>query len=197
MLLNTLKQFNWLDIFILIVIFRICYIAIKGGFTTEFFKFLGTITAIYLSMHYCVLIVNLLMGWLPIDSKVSLKFIDSIVFVSLALLGYFLFVLLHNAFNNFVKIETVSALNKWGGLILGGFRSVLLASLISFTLVVSGIPYFKSSVKHSYLGQRLIFVAPNTYIWLWTSVFSKFIPSEKEGNIVVNINKELVKDEAR
>jgi uncharacterized membrane protein required for colicin V production len=192
MLLNMLKQFNWLDIFILITIFRICHIAIKGGFTTELFKFLGTITAIYLSMHYSVLIADYIRGSLPIEGKVSLELIDSLVFLSLAILGYFLFVLLRNAFNNFVKIETVSVLNKWGGLILGGFRSVLLVSLISFTLVISSIPYFKDSVGHSYLGSRLSIVAPNTYTWIWVSIFSKFIPSEKEGSIVVNIKKELI-----
>lgn len=191
MLLNMLKQFNWLDIFILIMIFRICLIAVKGGFTTEFFKFLGTITAIFISMHYCILAADYIRGQLPIEGKVYLGLIDSLVFLSLAVLGYLLFVLLRNAFNNFVKIETVSALNKWGGLILGGFRSVLLVSLVSFTLVVSGIPYFKNSVKHSYLGTRLIFVAPDTYGWIWASIFSKFTPSEKEGSIVVNIKKEL------
>lgn len=192
MLLNTLKQFNWLDIFILIVIFRICYIAIKGGFTTEFFKFLGTITAIYLSMHYCVIIADYIIKLLPVEVKVPVRIIYSLVFLSLATLGYLLFLLLRKAFNNLVKIETVSVLNKWGGLILGGFRSVLLVSLISFTLIVSNIPYFKNSVKHSYLGSRLILVAPDTYTWIWTNIFSKFIPSEKEGRIVVNIKKELI-----
>lgn len=192
MLLNTLRQFNWLDIFILIMIFRICYIAIKGGFTTEFFKFLGTITAIYLSMHYCITIADYIRGQLPVGSKIPLGFINSLVFLFLAISGYLLFVLLRNVFNNFIKMEAVSALNKWGGLILGGFRSVLLVSLISFTLLISGISYFKNSIKHSYLGSRLSLVAADTYTWIWASIFSKFIPSEKEGSIVIDTKKELI-----
>lgn len=197
MLLNTLKQFNWLDIFILIMIFRICYIAVKGGFTTEFFKFLGTLTAIYLAMHYSVFIADYTRGLLPAEAKIPLELINVLIFSTLSIMGYFLFVLLRHAFNNFVKIETVSSLNKWGGLIVGGYRSVLLVSLVSFALVVSGIYYFKNSVKHSYLGSRLSVVAADTYSWIWTSVSSKFITSEKEGSIVIDIKKELDKDEAR
>jgi uncharacterized membrane protein required for colicin V production len=174
------------------MIFRVCYIAIKGGFTTELFKFLGILTAIYLSMHYCVFIADYIRGQLPIKSKITSGPLDSLVFIFLATLGYFLFVLLRNVFNNFVKMEAISALNKWGGLVLGMFRSVLLVSLISFVLVVSGIPYLKNSLMHSYLGPRLILAAPNTYNWIWTNIFSKFISAEKEGSIVANIKKELI-----
>lgn len=191
MLLNTLKQFNWLDIFVLIMIFRICYIAVKSGFTTELFKFLGTITAIYLGMHYAVLISDYIRKQMPVTDKVSLQFIDCVVFLLLVILGYLLFVLVRNVSKNFIKIEAVSALNKWGGLILGGFRSILLVSLISFTLAIPGIPYFKNSVQHSYLGSRLVFVSSDVYLWVWSSIFSKFIPNEKEGEIVINIKKEL------
>ncbi len=197
MLLNMLKQFNWLDIFILIMIFRICYIAIKSGFTTELFKFLGTLTAIYLAMHYSVLIADYIHKQLPATDKVPLQFVDFLVLLFLAAAGYLLFVLIRTLSNHFIKIEAISTLNKWGGLILGGFRSVLLVSLISFTLVVSGIPYFMNSVKHSYLGPRLILVAPNTYTWIWTNIFSKFMTFENEGNIAENIKKELTQDEAR
>lgn len=192
MLLNMLKQFNWLDIFILIMIFRVCYIAVKGGFTTEFFKFLGTLAAVYLAMHYSVLIADYIVRQLPITGKVSLRFIDFLVFLFLVTLGYLLFVLLRSLFSNFIKIEAVSALNKWGGLILGGCRSILLVSLICFTLVIPGIPYFKDSVQHSYLGSRLTFVVSDTYTWIWANIFSKFIPTEKEGSIVMNIKKELI-----
>jgi len=192
MLLNTLKQFNWLDILILITIFRICYIAIKNGFTAEFFKILGTLTAIYISMHYCVLIADYIMKSLSFEEKAPLGIIYFLVFSSLAASGYLLFLLLRKTFNNFVKIEAVSALNKWGGLLLGAFRSILLVSLISFALVVSSIPYLKNSVQHSYLGSRLILAAPDTYTWIWVNISSKFMTSEKEGSIVINIKKELI-----
>jgi uncharacterized membrane protein required for colicin V production len=174
------------------MIFRICYIATKGGFTSELFKFIGTITAIYLPMHYSILIADYVRKQLPIEGKFPQGYIDLMVFVFLSTAGYLFFVFLRKAFNNLVKIEAVSSLNKWGGLILGGLRSVLLVSLISFALVIPGTSYLKNSVKHSYLGIRVYFYAPDTYSWIFTNVFLKFMPSEKEGGIVLNVKKELI-----
>ena len=197
MLLNMLKQFNWLDIFILIMIFRVCFIAVKGGFTTEFFKFFGTLTAVYLAMHYCIFVSDFIMAYLPLEGKIPQELLNSLVFLFLSILGYLLFVLLRLTFNNFVKIETVSSLNKWGGLTLGMFRALLLVSLISFNLIISGFPYFKDSVKNSYLGSRVASVSSDTYSWVWASIFSKFFPSEKESCIVTDTREELTKDETR
>ncbi len=52
MLLNIIKQLNWVDIFVLIVLLRTAYISRKAGLPREFFKLLGTVLAIYLSLHF-------------------------------------------------------------------------------------------------------------------------------------------------
>ncbi|PIP18921.1 MAG: hypothetical protein COT38_01550 [Candidatus Omnitrophica bacterium CG08_land_8_20_14_0_20_41_16] len=192
MLLNTLKQFNWLDIFILIMIFRICYIALKAGFPIEVFKFLGSLTAIYVSMHYYTMLSDFIKSRIPIEENMPLEFIDFLVFLLLAISGYLLFVLLRSVFSHFIKIEAVSALNKWGGLILGLFRSILLVSLIFFTLAISSVSYLKDSVKRSYLGPRLFSIAPDTYAWAWNNLASKFINSEKQNNVVLEVKKEIL-----
>ncbi len=192
MLLNILKQFKWIDIFILILIFRICYIALKSGFPIEFFKFLGSISAIYCSMHYYVLISDFIRARFPVEKRMPLEFMDFLVFLLLAISGYLIFVLLRSVFSHFIKIEAVSALNKWGGLILGLFRSMLLVSLIIFALAISSVSYLKDSVKRSYLGPRLFSVAPDTYAMLWNNVISKFAKSEKENIAVLEVEKELL-----
>ncbi|MDD4982136.1 MAG: CvpA family protein [Candidatus Omnitrophota bacterium] len=187
MIFNMLKSFNWLDIIILIIIFRIFYISIKGGFTTEFFKFFGVLTSIYLSMHYNTGLSDFISSKLNIEDKMPLGFLDFILFVILALAGYFIFVLVRNAVNNLVKIEAVSVLNKWGGLILGALRSVLLAGLVSFALAISSVPYLKNSVMNSYLGPRVLAVAVNTYSTIWNNLFSKFAAGEKYNTVVSNV----------
>jgi len=192
MLLNMLKQLNWLDVCILLIIIRVIYIAIKGGFTTELFKFLGVICAIYLSMHYNVVLADFIRGKTPVEEKVPLAFLDFLVFLALAVSGNFIFVLLRNAVNNLIKIEAVSTLNKWGGLVLGGFRSVLLVSLLLFALVISSIPYLKKSVKNSYLGPRFFSAAVDTYGWIWNNLASKFAVSEKQNSAVLEIKEGIV-----
>jgi uncharacterized membrane protein required for colicin V production len=192
MLLNTLKQFNWLDIFLLVLIFRICYIALKGGFTVELFKFLGSVVAIYVSMHYYVSLSDFLVQYLPIDKKTQLEFIYFIIFIILVFSAYMVFVLIRNAFNQLVKVEAVSTFNKWGGLILGAVRSILLSSLIVFSLAISNVSYLKDSVKHSYLGPRVFSFAPNTYFWIWNSVGSKFITFETQNDAVLKAQEEII-----
>jgi len=192
MIFNMLKNFNWLDIGILIIIFRVLYIAIKNGFTTEFFKFLGVICAVYLSMHYNGAVADFIRARLPVEEKMPLEFLDFLVFLILAIAGNFVFVLLRNVVNNLIKIEAVSTLNKWGGLLLGALRSVLLVSLILFALVISSIPYLKNSVKDSYLGPKVFSTAVNTYSWIWNNVFSKFAPLEKQNSTVLEAEEEII-----
>ncbi|MBN2830754.1 MAG: CvpA family protein [Candidatus Omnitrophica bacterium] len=192
MIFNVLKNFNWLDICILIIIFRVLYIAIKNGFTAELFKFFGIICAIYLSMHYYTAITDFIRGKIPVEEKMPLEFLDFLIFLILALTGNFLFVLLRNAVNNLIKIEAVSTLNKWGGLFLGALRSVLLASIIVFALTISSIPYFKQSVKRSYIGPRIISVGVDTYSWLWNSIFSRFLASERVNRIVLEVKEGVI-----
>jgi len=193
MLLNILKQINWVDIFILILFVRVCYIAAKGGFPIELFKFIGTITAVYLSLHYYIVLSDYLINWLSLGGRMPLEFLQFIVFLLLAAGGYYIFVLLRGIFSRFIKMEAVSTLNKWGSLILGIARAIILGSLIMFMLVISSVEYFKNSVKASYTGKRLFLVAPDTYSWLWNSVISKFATSEKYNETAASINEELLK----
>ena len=90
-------------------------------------------------------------------------------------------------------MEAVSALNKWGSLLLGIARAALSASLIMFILATSGVEYFRNSVKESYLGQRLFSIAPDTYSWIWNSVVSKFSVSEKYNAVIPSIKEDFSK----
>ena len=193
MLLNILKQINWLDIFVLILTLRICYIAVKSGFPVELFKFLGTVTAVYLSLHYYIVLADYVRNRLSLDERVPLEFLQFLVFLALAIGGYCIFVLFRSVLYRFLKMEAVSALNKWGSLLLGIARAALSASLIMFILATSGVEYFRNSVKESYLGQRLFSIAPDTYSWIWNSVVSKFSVSEKYNAVIPSIKEDFSK----
>jgi uncharacterized membrane protein required for colicin V production len=192
MLLNILNQVNWVDIFVLILGVRICYVAVKSGFPVELFKFIGTIAAIYLSLHYYVLLTAYIKEWLPLEGRLPQDFLQFIVFLALAAAGYYSFMVLRSIFYRFLKMEAVSTLNKWGSLILGVARAVFLASLIMFTFVISTVSYFNNSVKSSYTGKHLFMVAPNTYSWLWNSVTSKFAFGEKYNDTITVISEEFL-----
>lgn len=188
MLLNIIKQFNWLDIIVVIILFRICYIAVKSGLPVELFKILGTLLAIYLSLHYYTMLSDFFRNRIAVKS-LPLEFLDFLSFTVLAILGYLIFVSLRVLFYRLIKMEAAPQLNKWGGLILGVGRGILLGGLIIFMLIISSVGYLKNSVKDSYSGKRLFKVAPATYSALWDNLMSKFATKEKFNSTILEVQK--------
>jgi uncharacterized membrane protein required for colicin V production len=186
MLLNILGQFNWVDIVVVILLFRIGYIAIKSGLSVEIFKLLGTILAIYTSLHYYTIASDFIRGFIS-NKEIPLEFLDFLCFLVLAIFTYLVFVLLRSILYRFLRMEAAPRLNKWGGLVLGLIRGFLVIGLIVFLLVISSIGYLKNSVGNSYLGKRFFKVAPATYSWLWDSIMSKFMGGEKLNKTVLEV----------
>lgn len=178
MFLNMLKQFNWLDIFILILLIRICYVALKNGFSVELFKLFGLLFAAYVSMHYYSVFSGFLRkGFL--FKNLSYKTIRFFSFFALAVSGNFIFIILRGIFCRFIKMEAAPALNKWGGFILGIARATLLLSLIIFILIISPVGYARYSVRNSYSAKYFFNAAPAVYSTLWYAVASKFMVNEE------------------
>ncbi|MGA2775556.1 MAG: CvpA family protein [Candidatus Omnitrophota bacterium] len=183
-MLDILLQLNWVDIVIVILVVRVCYISVKSGFIVEIFKLSGTICAIYLSLHYYMVLGVRLQGN-SYASAVPANYFDFLCFFALTLLGYFLFFLLRSVLYRFMELKAVPALSKWGGFITGLCRSVFLTGLIIFAFSISTVSYLKDSGNKSYIGSRLSKVAPATYSWIWNNLTSKFIPQEKFNNTVL------------
>ena len=178
MVSDIFNQTNFLDILIVIVLFRICYIAARMGLTIEIFKFLGVIFATYISLHYYTSLSDIVARSLYAKG-VHFEFFDLVIFLVLGAGGYIGFAAIRGAFYRFVKLEIIPVINKFGGFLLGIIRGFFVIGLLVFTLSISNISYLTRSVKHSYLGSRAFLISPNTYGWLWGNIFSKFSSKEK------------------
>ncbi len=189
-LFNILKQCNWVDVFFVILLIRICYVAIKNGFSVELFKLLGTLSAVYLSLHYYIIFPDYIVGRIG-AKNIPLEYLTFFSFIALAILGYLIFMLLSRVFSRFIQLEAVPNLNKWGSLILSIIRSFLLVSLIIFIFVIAPTGYFRNSVNNSYSGKRLFKIAPTTYTWVWNSIMSKFRTQEKFNETILQIQTSL------
>lgn len=190
--MSVVQRMNFLDIIILILLLRICYIAFKTGIVVEVFKLLGVIAAIYAASHYYTPISDFFRQRY-LQQSIPLEFIDFLVFVSLVLLSYACFILLRITFYKFAKMEAVPNLNKYGGLVLGLVRWFFTAALVIYILMISSVSYLSSAVKHSYLGSRFSSVSAGTYNWMWNSVFSKFSPQEKPNTVVSEVRDNFIK----
>jgi uncharacterized membrane protein required for colicin V production len=185
-----LVKFNFLDFIILIVLFRICYIAAKMGLSSEIFKFLGVIFATYIGLHYYTALADFIhKGFLPKD--MPLAFMDFIAFLGLVIIGYLSFVVLRSILSRFMQLNAHPKINQFGGLILGIGRGFLVIGLLTFSLGISTVSYLTSTVKHSYLGSKALVISPQTYDWLWSNIFSKFSAREKFNSTVTEAMDKL------
>ena len=131
MWLSIIKSFNWIDIFIVILIFRICYIAVSKGFFVEFFKSLGLIFSVFINLHYFTKLGKTLDRLFKIR-VITIEIWDFLAFFILWVGVYTFFWLLRQIFLTFVKVKMVSILNKWLSFFLGLLRGVIVASLLMF-----------------------------------------------------------------
>jgi uncharacterized membrane protein required for colicin V production len=191
-LLETLKRFNWVDILFVIILLRTCYVAVKNGFPSEFFRLLGMLLAIYLSFHYYINFSDYINSFF-IKKNLPPEHLTFITFAVLVVVGYLIFALLGRIVSRFIHLEAVPALNRWGSLILAIARSFLTVSLVIFIFVIAPGSYLKNSVANSYSGKRLFKIAPATYAWLWDSVMSKFRAEEKFNGSVLKVQPNLTK----
>lgn len=193
MLLDILQQFNWLDYVVMLVLFRILYVAAKNGFVVELFKLLGIIIAMYASMHYYIVATDYLNRRVSLENIFPLEFLDFLVFIALVFVSYSLFILLRSFVCNFIKMEAVPTLSKWGGFLLGILRGIITASLIVFILFISSVSYLSDSAKQSYSGKKLFNITVAAYTGIWDGLMSKFMINEKFNETISEIQENFNK----
>lgn len=179
MLSDILKQFNWLDYTVIFVLLRILYVSAKNGFVVELFKLAGIVIAMYAAMHYYTLLGDYVNVKFSLENVFPLEFLDFLVFVGLVFVCYALFALLRGIVCNFIKLEAVPALSKWGGAVLGVLRGVVTVGVAVFMLFISTIPYFNGSVKQSYCGEKIFNITVAAYTGIWEGLMSKLMTKEK------------------
>jgi membrane protein required for colicin V production len=183
MVIDLLSKFNFLDFIILIIFFRICYIAAKVGLSVEIFKFLGVLFSTYISLHYYTAFSDLLKRrFLP--KEMPLEFMDFVTFSVIIIVVYLFFVVLRSLLFRFVQLNAIPRINQIAGFILGIGRGFLVIGLLTFALGISSVDYLRNAVKYSYLGSKAVVIAPQTYNWFWGNIFSKFSTKENYNSTV-------------
>lgn len=183
---DLIRQFNFVDIIIIILSLRICYIAFQMGLPVELFKLLGIIFTTYISLHYYTSLSDII-GRRFLPKEMPLEFLDFLIFIILALGGYMGFVVLRSMFYRFIKLEASPRISQFGGLILGFARAFFTIGLLIYILMISSVKYLNDSIKYSYLGRSVYSIAPQAYGWIWNNITSKFSAKEKFNPTVTEV----------
>jgi hypothetical protein len=56
-------------------------------------------------------------------------------------------------------------------------------------MFISSVQYLRGISSSSFLGSRMLDVAPSTYEWLWANIGSKFAPGEKFNKTIYEIRE--------
>ena len=173
MLNYIIKTINWVDILVVILLIRTTYIGLSQGFAVEVFKSIGLICASVVSMHNYNRLGEFVNSYSFFSSPTASKAGSFIILTCAVLL---VFKLLRIIFQFIAKIEVVSWLERFGGIIIGLCRGVLLSSVILFILTLMPPEYVKRSVDtNSLSGPYLVKITPATYDFI-----IKFLPLSKK-----------------
>lgn len=185
-MVDLITRFNFLDIIIIIISVRICYIAFQMGLAVEFFKLAGVILATYISLHYYTGLSEIIQRRF-IPKGMPPELMDLLVLIILAAGGYLVFVVLRSSFYRYMRLEASPKISQFGGFVLGLARSFFTTGLLIYILMISGVKYLNESVKYSYLAGRSVLISADTYGWLWGNIISKFSQNDKFNPAVTEL----------
>ena len=182
MIINILKSINWADLIILALFLRIMYMAVHEGLIVEAFKCFSMAIALFLSFHYYVVLAKALTK--GVNGPEDMVFTLSFSFIAFWLPIVIVFKYIREGLLLLFSIKTKTVLDTWGGAVLGMVRSLVTASMVMFVLLISGFHYFETRMTDSFLGRRVVTVAPGIYQKMCNGFVSRLFPNEKYNQAV-------------
>ncbi len=186
--MEILSKANWVDILVLIIMFRISYVAFYDGLSHEIFPLIAIICSAVLSLRYYTdlavyLSENLL--HLPIGLAEFLSFTVLIVGIG------FIFKLIRAMLDKIIKVTWHPMVEKFGGLVVGIARASITTSIVLIMIALVPLSYLTWSVKErSLTGMYFLKIAPAIY-----EKAAGFVPSIKPDT-KDGVVKNIVKDKA-
>jgi uncharacterized membrane protein required for colicin V production len=187
MIKDIVSRLNWLDVVIIVLSLRIIYSGLLKGLPIEIFKTIGILAGAIFSLNYYPALsafINSKINFSPelVDFNSYLVILFSAV-VSLALIRDIVLKL--------VKIEAVSALNKWGGICLGFARSLIITSAILFSFLIINNDYLKTSMQKSYFSKNIVKINAKIYEFTWQNLVIRFFPGNTFNNKALELTNQI------
>jgi len=151
---------NWVDLIVLILLFRGCYSGFGRGVLAELFNLALAVGTTMLVLNYWSVVAGWIVPWLWFDHTLG----TFLLFLALLLLGVVLSHEILRRLGELVKWERLHWTTQGLGLILGGIRGLWWAGFILIVLASSGFVYLSESVEQrSVMGPRLISLAHESF----------------------------------
>ena len=183
MLTDFLSKINWIDVLMVVIIFRILFIGLKNGLITEAFKLFGAIFSVFIVLHYYIAFAGLIFSKLHFPKAVTL----SLSFLILWALVTLIFKLIRDGLLLIFSIETQKHVDRWGGGVLSAVRALIICGLTFYLIILMGIDTPYRMAKTSISRRCFSPVAVGIYSMIYTGLVSKFFPNEKINNQALSV----------
>ena len=157
------------------LLIRMIFVGVKNGFISEFFKFLGVVAAVFVSLHY----YSFLAAWVALKTSISWDYWDLVMFAGLWVAVMFLFKIFRDGLLLLFKVETNhEGFDKYAAGIVAVARGILVCSLTIFLiLLVHNGPVTRMTL-HSYSYKIAGRAAVSTYSFLYNNLVDKLFAGE-------------------
>ncbi|MDD5292117.1 MAG: CvpA family protein [Candidatus Omnitrophica bacterium] len=183
MFYQYISQFNWVDILVIILTIRMCYIGLKRGLGIEVFKFISLCFCSFVAFHFFYSLgefINSKIPILPLESTLIFTYLVLIFIITI------IFTIIRDGFLMVIRTEGDSPTSKYLGITLGFIRGLLISGFVIFALLISNIRYFELSCRSSFLGPKIVNMTTKTYEFAFYGIVSKIFPDQ-------NFNQEVTK----
>ena len=166
---------NEIDVLMAVVIATIVFIGRKEGLMAGLFKLFGILCVIFITLHYYVHLADFLRAKF-FGEKTATEFF---AFILLAMPMTLLFILISNGWVLILKVKTLAAIDRWGGVALALVRSYFVCGLLFVALVLSGHSYAAPRAMASVSRAIFGYAAVGFYARIYTSFVQKYFPDDK------------------
>ncbi len=177
MLKEILSQINWVDVLSICILLRCIWKGAAKGIFIEFFKLLGMFFAIFFSIHYYLKLAVILRD----RGHVPVSICEIAAFVLIWIVTLIVFNGIRSLVSLWISGEELNFLSRFGGVLLGALRSVLVAGLTIILLLVPGKEMLSKNVQNSYSGWRLSQVPLQIYSFGFENIVKTYFPLEQNA----------------
>jgi len=175
MLTHLIKSINWIDAALAFLLIRMIFVGVKNGFISEFFKALGVVVAVFVSLHY----YSFLAAWAAEKTKFSSEYWDLLVVVLLWLAVALFFKLLRSGVLILFKAETThQGFDKYAAGIVAVGRGILVCSMTIFLILLTHYATMMRMTLNSYSYKVAGRVSVSTYSFLYNHLIDKLFVGE-------------------
>ena len=175
MLTHLIKSINWVDAALVFLFIRMIFVGVKNGFISEFFKFLGVVAAVFVSLHY----YSFLAARVAEKINFSWDYWNLVIFAGLWFAVTFFFKLFRDGILLLFKAETIhQGFDKYAAGIVAVARGILVCSLTIFLILLTYNGPVTRMTLHSYSYKIAGRAGVSTYSFLYNNLVSKLFVGE-------------------